>query len=133
MLSSLECEQRLEAPHRSGILPPDREREPRAARTTAAEALAAGLWDLGVKSAYGVGGGGIAPFVDALTRSPLHTVHFRHESGAAFAALEAYRATGAPAVTFTTFGPGILNSLNGIAAAKREGGKLILVSSMTAP
>lgn len=109
------------------------DREPRSDRTTAADALAAGLWELGVRSAFGVGGGGIAPFVDALARSPIHTVHFRHETGAAFGALEAYHATGAPAVTFTTFGPGILNCLNGIAAAKREGGKLILVTCMTAP
>ena len=43
---------------------------------------------LGVRRAYGLTGGPIAPFCDQLGRSGIDAMHCRHESGAAFAALE---------------------------------------------
>src|SRR5258708_8498353 len=61
----------------------------------------------------------------------MDVVHTRHETGAGFGAMEADWATGRPAVVFTTTGPGLVNALNGIAAARWEGAKLIVVSGAT--
>ncbi len=91
------------------------------------------LEQLGVRHAFGCTGGTIAVFCEALAQSNIDVVHVRHESGAAFAAAEAYFATGAPAVVFTTSGPSIMNALNGLMGARGEGAKLLLVSGSTPP
>ena len=70
------------------------------------QALVGFLSALGVRYAFGVSGGAIAAIWGALSASEIEVVHFRHESGAAFAATEAHFATGAPVVVFTTTGPG---------------------------
>jgi len=89
------------------------------------------LADLGVRHAFGVIGGAAAKLCDALGASPIRFVHCRHEAGAAFAAAEAYFATGRPALVVTTTGPGLLNALTGIAAARAEGAKMVVVSAST--
>ncbi len=53
-------------------------------------------------------GGSIALLYDAVATSPLKLRHFRHESGAAFAATEGYFASGKPTLCFATTGPGLL-------------------------
>ena len=97
--------------------------------------LAAGivqtLADLGVEQAFGVSGGAIALLFDALADSEIGLHHFRHESGAAFAAAEAYFASGKPSVVFSTTGPGTLNALTGLTAARWDGAKVILISGAT--
>lgn len=107
--------------------------EPRTAHEsrTVVAALTEHLTDLGIEQAFGVSGGAIALFFDALVDSSVELCHFRHESGAAFAALEAHFATGKPTVVFTTTGPGLLNSLTGMTAARWDGGKVILISGAT--
>ncbi len=100
--------------------------------TTLAEALVDLLADQGVERAFGVSGGAIALVFDALvasSRVALH--HFRHETGAAFAAAEAYFVSRKPTVVFTTTGPGTLNALTGISAARWDGAKVVLVSGAT--
>lgn len=89
------------------------------------------LESLGVRRAYGVTGGPIAPVCHELGRSGLRALHCRHESGAAFAALEDSLASGAPALVFVTTGPGITNALTGMCAARWEGGRVLLVSAST--
>jgi acetolactate synthase-1/2/3 large subunit len=86
---------------------------------------------LGVKEAFGVSGGAMAALWDALSSSPLGVYHFRHETGAAFAAIEAGLASGRPTVLFTTTGPGLTNALTGIVAARDEGARVIVVSAHT--
>jgi len=108
---------------------PEPRREPRS--RSLVTGLAEHLADLGVEQAFGVSGGAVALLFDALVESPIDLRHFRHETGAAFAAAEAYFATGKPAVVFATSGPGILNVLNGMAAARWDGAKVILVSGAT--
>ncbi len=56
-------------------------------------------------------------------------LHFRHESGAAFAATEAHFVSGRPVVVFTTTGPGVTNALTGILAARTEGAKIVMLSA----
>jgi len=99
--------------------------------TTVAEGLVQHLADLGVEQAFGVSGGAIAMAYDALVESSIDVHHFRHEAGAAFAAAEAYFASGKPTVVFATTGPGTLNVLTGVTAAKWDGAKVVLVSGAT--
>ncbi|WP_332991175.1 ScyA-related TPP-binding enzyme [Scytonema sp. PRP1] len=96
-----------------------------------AEAIAKMLEDMGVQYAFGVSGGAIAPLWQALQHSSIRVLHFRHEAGAAFAAAEAYFASGRPVVVFTTTGPGITNALTGLFAARWEGAKVIFLSAST--
>jgi len=99
--------------------------------TNVSDSLVRTLEALGVSHAFGLIGGAIAPFARAVSASSIPIVHFRHESGAAFAATEAYFATGWPCLLFTTTGPGLANAITGIAAAKWEGAKLVVVSGAT--
>jgi acetolactate synthase-1/2/3 large subunit len=105
--------------------------KPRREPSTVVAALTEHLADLGVEQAFGVSGGAIALFFDALVDSTIRLCHFRHETGAAFAALEAFFASGKPTVVFTTTGPGLLNSLTGLTAARWDGAKVILISGAT--
>jgi acetolactate synthase-1/2/3 large subunit len=102
-----------------------------AGTTTFAEAFADALEALGVRHAFGVSGGAISFFWSALGGSGIEVTHFRHESGAAFAACEASAATGEPVVVFVTSGPGLTNVLTGVYAARHEPARVILVSAFT--
>jgi thiamine pyrophosphate-dependent acetolactate synthase large subunit-like protein len=98
---------------------------------TVSRAIVEALSDLGVRHAFGVSGGAIASFWAALSDSAIDVAHFRHETGAAFAAIEAHFASNTPVVVFTTTGPGLTNALTGMLAARGEGAKIILVSACT--
>ena len=104
---------------------------PSAQAYSASQALTRLLESLGCTQAFGLVGGAIAPLSEALLHSALQVVHCRHEGGAAFAATEAHFASDRPVVVFVTTGPGILNALTGVAAARAEGAKLILLSAVT--
>lgn len=96
-----------------------------------AEVVVKMLETLKITKAYGVSGGAIAPIWNALERSSIQVLHFRHEAGAAFAAAEAYFASGEPVVVFTTTGPGLTNALTGLLAARWEGAKVLFLSPFT--
>ena len=102
------------------------------AAQTVSQALVSSLADLGVRHAFGVSGGGIAALWAALSASRIRVGHFRHESGAVFAAIEAHFATGEPVIVFTTTGPGLTNAMTGLLAARDEGANIILLSACTA-
>ncbi|MEM6794629.1 MAG: thiamine pyrophosphate-dependent enzyme [Acidobacteriota bacterium] len=112
-------------------IPKDPAPAPRPRDASLVGALTTQLSEWGVEQAFGVSGGAIALLFDSLIESTIHTRHFRHESGAAFAACEAYFASGKPSVVFATTGPGLLNVLTGITAARWEGAKVILISGHT--
>ncbi len=99
--------------------------------TTLVSGLVDYLAALGIEQAFGVSGGAIALIFDALQESSIELCHFRHETGAAFAATEAHLATGKPTAVFATTGPGLLNSLTGMTAARWDGAKVVLVSGAT--
>lgn len=100
---------------------------------TVSDALVDLLMTLGVRSAYGILGGAIAPFGDVLGRSGIRFFAMRHEAGAAFAATEASLAAHRPVACVTTTGPGLTNALTGILAARSEGAHVIVVSASTNP
>ena len=102
------------------------------ATATLAEAVVQILVQLGVRHAFGVSGGAMAAMWHALSSNDALAVrHFRHESGAAFAAVEAHFASDRPVVVFTTTGPGLTNALTGLLAARGEGAKVIVLSAAT--
>lgn len=101
------------------------------APTTVAHALVEALHTLGVRHAFGVMGGAISSTFRALATADLRCVHFRHEAGAAFAAVEASLVTRRPVVVFTTAGPGIANALTGLLAGRWDGAHVILISACT--
>ena len=113
--------------------PPEKEQFTQLSSTqgTIGETIVQMLEDMGVESAFGVSGGGIGPLWYALNRSNIQVLHFRHESGAAFAACEAHFTSNRPVVVFVTTGPGITNALTGLLAARGEGAKVILISATT--
>lgn len=99
---------------------------------TAADALVGWLIAAGVRRAFGVSGGGVAAVWSAMSRADtLHMVHTQHESGAVFAATEASLATGELVVVMVTTGPGLTNALTGLVAARQEGARVLLISSLT--
>ncbi len=100
-------------------------------RSTVVESLVDTLWNLGVRQAFGIMGGAVAPFCEAVNRSPIELLHCRHEGGAAFAAIEASLASGRLTVVFSTSGPGITNSITGMMAARWEGAKVLFISGTT--
>ena len=83
-----------------------------AARMTTAEAAVAALIAHGINTIYALPGVHNDPLFDALFRAgdSIRTIHTRHEQGAAYMALGAALATGAPQVYTVVPGPGLLNS-----------------------
>lgn len=98
---------------------------------TVSQGLVDALVELGVERAFGVFGGAIAPFCEAVSQSPIELIHCRHESGAAFAAIEASLASDKPTVVVSTSGPGLTNLYTGMVAARSEGAKVLFVSGCT--
>lgn len=101
--------------------------------STFSEALVQALFDMGIRDAFAVFGGVIAPFCEALSRSSIRLTHYRHEAGAAFAAIEASLASDRPVLVVATAGPGVTNLVTGMAAARWEGAKVLFVSGCTPP
>jgi len=82
----------------------------------------------GVTLLFGIPGGAILPFYDALSQSKLRHVLARHEQGAGFMAQGLARATGRAGVAVATSGPGIANLLTAIADAKADSVPLVCFS-----
>jgi len=91
---------------------------------------------LNVKYVFGVPGGAIEPFVNALARSerrggPRFIVS-RHECGAVFMAEGYYRCSGKLGVVCTTTGPGATNLITGVSSAYAEKIPLLIITAQTA-
>jgi acetolactate synthase-1/2/3 large subunit len=113
------------------LSPNDKPSQSESIQLTVSEAVVKMLEDLGVRHAFGVSGGAIASLWASLEHSAIEVLHFRHEAGAGFAAIESYFANNRPVVVFTTTGPGITNALTGLLAARWEGAKVIFLSAAT--
>ncbi|CAK0779884.1 Acetolactate synthase [Gammaproteobacteria bacterium] len=101
-----------------------------------ADLLVAYLEQIGVKYVFGVPGGAIEPFYNALARSArrggVQHVLARHESGAAFMADGYARETGRLGVCCATSGPGSTNLITGVACAHDNHVPLLAISGLPA-
>ena len=90
---------------------------------------------LGVRNVFGVPGGSIEPFFDAVARSErrggLNMVVSRHEAGAAFMADGYARETGTLGVCCSTTGPGATNLITGVASAYADNIPMLVITAQT--
>jgi acetolactate synthase-1/2/3 large subunit len=90
-------------------------------QVTAVEALLDCLEQEGVRCIFGVPGGPLTAFFEALRRRPgIRFVLAKHEEGAAFMANSYARVTRGLAVCCVTSGPGATNALTGVASANAD-------------
>jgi acetolactate synthase-1/2/3 large subunit len=89
----------------------------------------------GVEYVFGVLGGSIEPFYNALARSErnkgIKSIVARHETGAAFMADGYARETGKVGVCCSTAGPGATNLLTGVACAYADNIPMLVISAQT--
>jgi acetolactate synthase-1/2/3 large subunit len=97
--------------------------------------LLAYLEQLGVKYVFGIPGGAIEPFYNALARSERQggprTIVARHESGAAYMADGYSRNSGKLGVCCATTGPGATNMITGVAATAEYNIPLLVITAQT--
>lgn len=83
----------------------------------------------GVTMFFGIPGGPVCPVFEALRIHPGATlIESRHENHAAFAAAAYYKTTGKTAGVILTAGPGITNSISGIASAYAESASMVVIA-----
>jgi acetolactate synthase-1/2/3 large subunit len=100
---------------------------------TGASAICESLLHEGVEVIFGVPGGAILPFYDALWHYPqLRHVLMRHEQSASHAAVAYARATGRVGVCVSTSGPGATNLMTGLADAKMDSTPLVAITGQVA-
>jgi acetolactate synthase-1/2/3 large subunit len=103
-------------------------------RITGSEALMRALKAEGVKTIFGYPGGSIMPVYDALydyTRGEkkcFDHILVRHEQGATHAAEGYARVSGEVGVTLVTSGPGVTNTLTGIADAMLDSTPIVVIA-----
>jgi len=98
------------------------------ADASAASRLVRGLVEAGVETFFGVPGGPISPVFDAILHTPgARLIESRHETSAAFAAADYYRASGRVPAVVVTAGPGATNVVTGVVSAHLERIPLLLI------
>lgn len=99
---------------------------------TSSKFLIEDLLSLGIDTYFGIPGGPVAALFDAMYRTDgIRLIESRHETAAFFEAIGYYKATGKIPVVVVTTGPGITNSLTGIASAKALRIPLIVICGDT--
>ncbi|OFW56176.1 MAG: acetolactate synthase, large subunit, biosynthetic type [Candidatus Solincola sediminis] len=101
-------------------------------KLSGAKALVKSLEDEGVEIVFGIPGGVVLPFFDALYDSKMRKVLTRHEQGAAHMADGYARATGRVGVCISTSGPGATNLVTGIANAYMDSIPMIAITGQVA-
>ena len=103
-------------------------------RITGSEALIRSLIAEGVDTVFGYPGGQIINTYDKLFdyRHQLKHILVRHEQGATHAAQGYARVSGKPGVVIVTSGPGVTNTITGIADAMLDSTPLVVISGQVA-
>ena len=100
---------------------------------TGARAICESLLGEGVEVVFGIPGGAILPFYDALWHYPqLRHVLMRHEQAASHAAVGYARATGRVGVCVSTSGPGATNLLTGLTDARMDSTPVVAITGQVA-
>jgi pyruvate dehydrogenase (quinone) len=96
--------------------------------STVAETLISGLYDLGVRTVWGVVGDALNPVTDAIRRQEgMRWIGVRHEEAGAFAASAQAQLSGTLGVCMGTVGPGSIHLLNGLYDAKKSHAPVLAV------
>ena len=107
-------------------------------QVTGAEALMLSLKAEGVETIFGYPGGAIMPTYDALydytrgEKKAFDHILVRHEQAAAHAAEGYARVSGKVGVTLVTSGPGVTNTLTGVADAMMDSTPIIVIAGQVA-
>ena len=99
-------------------------------KITGSEALMRSLEHEGIKTIFGYPGGAIMPVFDALYdyRDKLNHILVRHEQGAAHAAQGFARVSGEVGVCLVTSGPGVTNTITGVADAMIDSTPIVVIA-----
>lgn len=107
-------------------------------KITGAEALMLSLKAEGVKTIFGYPGGNIMPTYDALydytmgEKKAFEHILVRHEQAAAHAAEGYARVSGKVGVTLVTSGPGVTNTVTGVADAMMDSTPIVVIAGQVA-
>ena len=102
-------------------------------KLTGAQIVCESLIKEGVEVMFGIPGGAVIPFYDALPEYPkLRHILTRHEQGAAHAAEGYARALGKVGVCVATSGPGATNLVTGIASAYLDSTPVVALTGQVA-
>lgn len=94
---------------------------PLEADASAAHRLVKALVEAGVETFFGIPGGPVSPVFDAILQTQgARLIESRHETSAAFAAADYYRACGRVPAVVVTAGPGATNAVTGVVSAHLE-------------
>ena len=96
---------------------------------TCADAIARTLRDAGVTRVFGLPGGEILDFVDALRRAGIAFLLTRHEATASLMADATGQLSGVPGVCVSTLGPGAVNMTLGVANAFLERSPVLAITA----
>ncbi len=97
-------------------------------KLTGAQILMEVLKDEGVDTIFGYPGGAIIDIYDELAKTDIHHILVRHEQGAVHAADGYARAAGKVGVCLVTSGPGVTNTVTGIASAYMDSVPIVILS-----
>lgn len=100
-----------------------------AGRLSGGAALVQALKLEAIDSVYGIVGGKIVPFLQAVAEHGLRYIGVRHEAAGVMMAAAHYAATGRMAVAFAELGPGCVNAVGGLASALNNRLPLLLITS----
>ncbi len=102
-------------------------------QATAVQLLVKQLEDEGVTHVFGIPGGPLMPFYEAMFDSGrIRPIIAKHEEGAAFMADGYARVSGRLGVCCATTGPGATNALTGVACAQQDSIPLLLITAQVA-
>ncbi|MEK7206344.1 MAG: thiamine pyrophosphate-binding protein, partial [Pseudomonadota bacterium] len=100
---------------------------------TGAEIFVRSLYDEGVEFVFGYPGGASLHIYDAIYKQDkVKHILVRHEQGAAHAADGYARSSGKPGVVLVTSGPGVTNTVTGIATAYMDSIPMVIFSGQVA-
>jgi len=97
-------------------------------KLTGAQILMEVLKEEGVDSIFGYPGGAIIDIYDELAKTDIHHVLVRHEQAAVHSADGYARASGRVGVCLVTSGPGVTNTVTGIASAYMDSVPMVILS-----
>jgi acetolactate synthase-1/2/3 large subunit len=97
-------------------------------KLTGAQILMEVLKEEGVDTIFGYPGGAVIDIYDELAKTDIHHILVRHEQGAVHAADGYARAAGKVGVCLVTSGPGVTNTVTGIASAYMDSVPMVILS-----